>query len=80
MTRRLSLLDTISVIVGIVIGAGTYETPPLVFQNIDGVWSGLGVWALGGLLCLIGAFTYAELATTYPRSQWSWCSSRLWLE
>jgi amino acid transporter len=62
------LLDTISVIVGIVIGAGIYETPPLVFQNIGGVWSGLGVWALGGLLCLIGAFTYAELATTYPRS------------
>ena len=68
MTRRLSLLDTISVIVGIVIGAGIYETPPLVFQNVGGVWSGLGVWALGGLLCLIGAFTYAELATTYPRS------------
>jgi amino acid transporter len=26
------------------------------------------VWALGGFLCLVGAFTYAELATTYPRS------------
>jgi APA family basic amino acid/polyamine antiporter len=66
--RRLSLIDTISVIVGIVIGAGIYETPPLVFQNVGGVWSGLGVWALGGFLCLVGAFTYAELATTYPRS------------
>jgi APA family basic amino acid/polyamine antiporter len=68
MTRRLSLLDTISVIVGIVIGAGIYETPPLVFNNTSGVWSGLGVWALGGILSLVGAFTYAELATTYPRS------------
>jgi len=66
--RRLSLADTVSIIVGIVIGAGIYETPPLVFQNLGGVWSGLGVWALGGILCLLGAFTYAELATTYPRS------------
>lgn len=68
MTRRLSLLDTISVIVGIVIGAGIYETPPSVFGMVGGMWSGLGVWALGGVLSLIGAFTYAELATTYPRS------------
>jgi amino acid transporter len=68
MTRRLSLLDTISVIVGIVIGAGIYETPPSVFGLVGGIWSGLGVWALGGILSLVGAFTYAELATTYPRS------------
>jgi APA family basic amino acid/polyamine antiporter len=66
--RRLSLADTISVIIGIVIGAGIYETPPFVFQNVAGPWWGLAVWAIGGLLCLVGAFTYAELASTYPRS------------
>jgi amino acid transporter len=66
--RRLSLVDTISVIVGIVIGAGIYETPPLVFGVSGGLWTGLAVWAVGGLISLVGAFTYAELASTYPRS------------
>jgi amino acid transporter len=58
----------VSIIVGIVIGAGIYETPPLIFKNVNGPWEGLGVWALGGLLSLVGALCYAELATTYPRS------------
>src|SRR6516165_2998218 len=65
---RLGLWDTISIIIGIVIGAGIYETTPFILQNVSGPWTGLGVWALGGLLSLIGALCYAELATTYPRS------------
>lgn len=64
----LSTWDTVSVIVGIVIGAGIYETPPLVFGNVGGPAMALAAWALGGLLCLVGAFTYAELASAYPRS------------
>jgi APA family basic amino acid/polyamine antiporter len=65
---RLSLWDAVSIIIGIVIGAGIYETPPLIFRNVHGPWEGLGVWALGGLLSLAGALCYAELASTYPRS------------
>ncbi|HLJ94185.1 MAG TPA: amino acid permease [Gemmataceae bacterium] len=65
---QLGLWDAVSIIIGIVIGAGIYETPPLIFSNVHGPWEGLGVWALGGLLSLVGAFCYAELATTYPRS------------
>jgi amino acid transporter len=60
--------DAVSIIIGIVIGAGIYETPPLVFKNVSGPWTGLGVWVLAGLLSLIGALCYAELASTYPRS------------
>src|SRR5262249_51570057 len=29
---------------------------------------GIGVWVLGGVLVLVGAFCFAELASTYPRS------------
>src|SRR5713226_5481210 len=65
---QLSLWDAVSIIIGIVIGAGIYETPPLIFKNVHGPWEGLGVWALGGLLSLVGALCYAELATAYPRS------------
>lgn len=65
---HLSLWDTISIIIGIVIGAGIYETAPLIFQNVSTPWAALGVWVVGGALSLVGALCYAELATTYPRS------------
>src|SRR6185436_9458677 len=65
---HLGLWDTVSIIVGIVIGAGIYETAPFIFQNVPNAWVGLSVWVLGGVLTLIGGLCYAELASTYPRS------------
>jgi len=64
---HLSLWDAVSIFIGIVIGATIYETPPLVFQFAGSAWTGMAVWAVAGLLCLIGALCYAELASTYPR-------------
>jgi basic amino acid/polyamine antiporter, APA family len=60
--------DAVSIIVGIVVGTAIFKSPTFVFQNVAGPWQALGVWLLGGLLSLIGALCYAELATTYPRS------------
>lgn len=65
---RLGVWDAVSIILGIVIGATIYETPWLVFGNVSGAWQGLAAWLLGGVLTLIGALCYAELATAYPRS------------
>ena len=64
---QLSLWDTVSIIVGIVIGSSIFKTPPTIFESVAGPWEGLGVWLFCGVLSLIGAFCYAELATTYPR-------------
>lgn len=65
---RLGLWDTVSIIVGIVIGATIYKMPPFILSNVSGPWQALGVWALGGALSFIGALCYAELASTYPGS------------
>lgn len=65
---HLSLWDTVSIIIGIVIGAGIYETAPMVFSNVSSPAMALGVWVIGGALSLVGALCYAELASTYPRS------------
>ncbi|GIW79678.1 MAG: amino acid transporter [Gemmatales bacterium] len=65
---KLGTWDAISIIIGIVIGSSIFKTAPFIFSNVTGPWMGLGVWALGGFLALVGAFCYAELATTYPRS------------
>jgi basic amino acid/polyamine antiporter, APA family len=66
--RQLSLFDSICIIVGIIIGAGIYETSPLVASCMGGPGGTLAVWLAGGLLAFSGSLCYAELATAYPRA------------
>jgi amino acid transporter len=63
----LGLWDAVSIIVGIVIGSGIYQTAPFILMNLDGPIAALLTWAAAGVLSLIGALCYAELATAYPR-------------
>ncbi len=65
---RLGLWDAVSLVIGIVVGTSIFRVSPLVFDNAGGPWQGLGAWLLGGVLSLVGALCYAELATTYARS------------
>src|SRR5580704_6502367 len=65
---KLGVWDAVSIIVGIVIGTTIYKMPALVFsQTADPMW-GLLVWVIGGLIALIGAYCYAELGSTYPKT------------
>jgi amino acid transporter len=64
---QLGLWDAVSIILGIIIGAGIYETPPGIFQAMPRESMTYIVWAVCGILVFIGALCYAELATTYPR-------------
>jgi APA family basic amino acid/polyamine antiporter len=87
--QALSLLDSTSIIVGIIIGSGIYQSSPEIAAgaarwaagwggSTDGVLSAsqsfwaavaiVGIWAVGGLVALVGALCYAELATAFPRS------------
>ena len=64
--RQLTLLDSTSIIVGIIIGAAIYESSPKIAGCVPNAWWLMGVWVLGGVLALVGALCYAELATAYP--------------
>jgi APA family basic amino acid/polyamine antiporter len=64
--RTLSVWDAIMITVGIVIGAGIFQTPATVAGIAGSVPLTIAVWVAGGILSLIGALTYAELATSYP--------------
>jgi len=64
--KQLSVFDSTCIIVGIIIGAGIYETAPTVAGAMGNWFGTLGIWLVGGLLALTGALCYAELATTYP--------------
>jgi len=62
--RSLSAFDGACIIVGIIIGAGIYQTTPMVAANSGSVEWILGIWVIGGCLALVGALCYAELAMT----------------
>lgn len=64
--RRLSLVDCTSIIVGIIIGSGIYESTPLVAGSLTADWQLPAIWILGGLFALVGSLCYAELATRSP--------------
>ena len=64
----LSVRDVGSLVVGMVVGAGIFETPALVASNAGNTSTVLFAWLLGGIMSLVGALCYAELATAYPHS------------
>jgi basic amino acid/polyamine antiporter, APA family len=64
--QSIGLIDAIALIVGLVIGAGIFETPALVAANTNSESAVLQVWVVGGIISVVGALCYAELATTYP--------------
>ena len=65
---QLSVWDSVSIIIGIVIGVGIHETAPIIFESAGGPWKAMLCWVAGGVLSLLGALCYAELASAYPRS------------
>lgn len=67
-TAHLRLRDAISIIVGIIIGVGIFETPTKVFAQAPGPLEALWTWVLGAGLVLIGALCFAELGSAYPHS------------
>lgn len=64
----LSVFDAVIIMVGIVVGIGIFKTPSLVAGNVDSEAAFLGVWVAGGLVTLIGALCYAELAAAHPHA------------
>ncbi len=64
----LRVIDAISIIVGIVVGAGIFRTPSLVAANTGSTELFLLAWVLGGLVSLVGALCYAELSTSFPNT------------
>ena len=64
--RVLTVKDAIFLTVGIVIGAGIFKAPSLVAGAAGSESMMILAWVLGGVITLLGALTYAELASTFP--------------
>jgi len=67
LIRTLKLADIYSLFIGSVIGSGIFLVPAVILRLVHGsVGLALGVWVAGGLLSLLGALTYGELAAMNP--------------
>src|SRR5688500_11280178 len=66
--RRLGLFSGVMMVMGGIIGAGIFRSPQEVAQRVLTPGLTLGVWVLGGLIALAGAFVYAELGGRFPKA------------
>jgi basic amino acid/polyamine antiporter, APA family len=61
------LFDATMIVMGGIIGAGIFINPYVVAQQLHTPVLILGVWVAGGVVAILGAFIYAELAARMPR-------------
>lgn len=61
-----SNLSAVAVVIGIVVGIGIFRLPSMVAQNASSELHYLGFWLAGGIISIIGALCYAELASSRP--------------
>ena len=77
LLRTLRLRDLLFLFIGSVIGSGIFLTPGLILRQVQGsVGLSLLVWVAGGILSLLGALTYAELAACNPEAGGLYCYIR----
>lgn len=77
LVRTLRFRDLFLLFIGSVIGSGIFRTPGPILRQVGGsVGMALLVWVVGGVLSLLGALTYAELATRDPQAGGLYCYIR----
>src|SRR5262245_42689018 len=77
LLRTLRLRDILLLFIGSVIGSGIFLTPGLILKQVHGsVGLAMLVWVAGGVMSLLGALTYAELAAAHPEAGGLYCFIR----
>lgn len=66
--RRLGLFSGTMAVIGGIIGSGIFLNPAIVAQRVGTAPLTLGAWILGGVVALLGAFIFGELAARLPRA------------
>ncbi len=66
--QTISVTDAIALIVGVVIGMGIFKTPSMIAANTGREDTFFLAWLAGGIISVIGALCYAELAAAYPHT------------
>lgn len=66
--KSLGLFETISVVIGVVIGSGIFFKPSVVFKNAGTPGLGILAWVVGGIITMAAGLTVAEIAAAIPKT------------
>jgi len=66
LLRRIGLFDATMIVMGGIVGAGIFINPYVVARQVHTPVLILTVWGAGGVVAILGAFVYAELAARMP--------------
>ncbi|MEM6320217.1 MAG: amino acid permease [Bacteroidota bacterium] len=68
ITEKIGWKTAAAIVIANMIGTGVFTSLGFQVADIENTWSIMLLWLVGGLLALIGAFTYAELGTHFRES------------
>jgi APA family basic amino acid/polyamine antiporter len=68
LVRGIGLLATTAIVIGGVIGTGVFLKARVMTCNVETPAMVITAWVVAGLLSVLGALTYAELAAMMPRA------------
>lgn len=68
LKRELGIFSAVNLIIGVMIGSGIFVSPASALIRSGSVGLCLVVWAVCGLISLLGALAFAELGTVVPKS------------
>ncbi len=58
--------SAVMLVVGGIVGVGIFANPAIVAKDVHSPVLALAAWGAGGVVALLGAFVYAELAARFP--------------
>lgn len=67
-TEKIGWKTAAAIVISNMIGTGVFTSLGFQVADIQNTWSIILLWFIGGMLGLIGAFTYAELGTHFKES------------
>lgn len=68
MNKNIGLIETLSIVVGMVIGSGVFFKPTAIFTATGAPGLGMVAWVLGGLMSISGGLTVAEIGAAIPKT------------
>jgi len=68
LARTVGVPGALAIMMGVMVGSGIFASPPGIAAATQNAGLILGAWLAGGVIALLGALTFAELASMLPQS------------